>query len=1060
MRLFTIVNKLLLCSLSCCLLLTLNGQAQEKAGKKKITGKITASVDNKPLADASISVPGTSAITISDNNGQFTIEASPGDRLLISMIGYQSKEVKVGKSNTLEIKLEQIAIKLDDVVVIGYGRTKRKDVTGAISSVSGEELRKTPAATFDQALQGKVAGLVVQQVSGQPGGGVSVQIRGVSSISGNNAPLYVIDGVIIPSPSDPGSGSNPLNTINPNEIESIDLLKDASATAIYGSQATNGVIIITTKRGRVGAPTVSYDGYYGHQELPKRLPTVDLQEFATLLNNRAVVWGFDARPEFVNPKYVGKGTDWQSELFRKAPMQSHAITVNGGDARTQYLLSASYFDQEGIALGSGFKRYSVRLNLDNKTTNWLKIGTSLQLSHVDENVNATSSSVISNALILTPDIPVKNLDGTWGGITNTSGWITPVPNPVGLARLNSHTRNRNQVFGNAYAEIQFYKDLSLRNEISGNFDFNTEESFNPTYNFGKMINNTNSSSSSSGQNIYTVVRNFLTYSHSLQKLNVNVLAGHEAQLSTFKNVSASRQNFPSNAITAISSGDANTATNSGGKGSGPALESWFGRVNLGWSDRYLLTGNIRRDGSSNFAAGRQWVNTYSGALAWKINNEEFLKNVRFINELKLRVGYGLTNNQGIPGNTFVTLLSSVNNGLSGSAQFQSNLANALVSWEKTKYSNVGLDGTFLNGRVSFSFDLYDRQTDGLLLKLPLPLFSGTTTSWSPGAMQAPYVNVGAVSNKGFDLKISTTNILTKNISWKTDFTVSHNVNKIVSLGAGGDAANLSQTYRNYVFEKTVVGQPIGVFYGYLFDGVFATPEDFTGHALPVNQSGVPYPISPNGGGIWYGDRKYKDLNGDGVIDTKDQTFLGSPIPKFQFGFNNSFTYKNFDLNVFFSASLGNKVFNQLLITQTTPQNNTSYFRSVMGYAQVAYKDSTESTANLYNTFVKNPNTKIPGLRNDNTNENDRPSNLFIEDGSFIKCKNISLGYRVPEKILAKAHMHALRFYVTVSNAFMITKYSGMDPEIGSWNPLQAGWDNGYYPQPRTFTIGANLNLTR
>lgn len=1059
MRVFTIVQKLLLCSFSCCLLLTLNSQAQE-AGKKKITGKIIASADNKPLPDASISVPGTSAITVSDINGQFTIEAATGDKLVISMIGYQQKEVKIGKGTTLEIKLEQTAIKLDDVVVIGYGRAKRKDVTGAISSVSGEELRKTPAATFDQALQGKVAGLVVQQVSGQPGGGVSIQIRGVSSITGNNAPLYVIDGVIIPSPGDPGSGSNPLNTINPAEIESIDLLKDASATAIYGSQATNGVVIITTKRGRVGAPTISYDGYYGYQELPKRLPTVDLQEFATLLNNRATVWGFDARPEFVNPKYMGKGTDWQSELFRKAPMQNHSVTVNGGDARTQYLLSASYFDQEGIALGSDFKRYSVRLNLDNKTTNWLKIGTSLQLSHVDENVNSTSSSVINNALILTPDIPVKNLDGTWGGITNTSGWITPVPNPVGLALLNSRTKNRNQVFGNAYAEIQFYKDLSLRNEVSGNFDFNTEESFNPTYNFGRVVGNTNSASSSSGQNIYTVVRNFLTYIHSFEKLNVNVLAGHEAQLSTFKNVSASRQNFPSNSVTAVSSGDANTATNTGGKGSGPALESWFGRVNLGWSDRYLLTGNIRRDGSSNFAAGRQWVNTYSGALAWKINNEEFLKHVRYINELKLRLGYGVTNNQGIPGNRFVTLLSSVNNGLSGSAQFQFNLANPLVTWEKTKYSNVGLDASFLNGRISFSFDVYDRQTDGLLLKLPLPLFSGTTTNWSPGAMEAPYVNVGAVSNKGFDLKISTTNIAKKDITWRTDFTVSHNVNKIKSLGAGGDAANLSQTYNGYVFEKTVPGQPIGVFYGYLFDGVYATAEDFTTHALPVNQSGVPYPISPNGGGIWYGDRKYKDLNGDGVIDTKDQTFLGSPIPKFQLGFNNSFSYKNFDLNVFFSSNVGNKVFNQLLISQTNPQNNTNYFRSVLDYAQVAYKDPNESTANIYNAYVTNPNTKIPGLRNDNTNENGRPSDLFIEDGSFIRCKNISLGYRVPETLLKKAHVHALRFYVTVSNAFMITNYSGMDPEIGSWNPLQAGWDNGYYPQSRTFTIGANLNLTR
>lgn len=1044
----------------CFLLLAVISFAQEKTPDKKITGRVYTSLGEQPLSDVTILIKGTGVHTSTDSSGRFVIYARVGDVLVISRVGFLQKEIVVGKANNIELNLDENGQDLKDVVVIGYGKTNRKDVTGAISSITGEELRKTLPSTIDQALQGKVAGVMVQQISGQPGGGVSVQVRGVSSITGNNAPLYVIDGVIIPSPGDPGSGSNPLNAINPSEIETIDVLKDASASAIYGSQATNGVIIITTKRGKAGTPTIVYDGYYGYQEIAKRLPTVNLQEFASLLNDRAVVWKFDARPEFVNPQYLGTGTDWQSELFRKAPMQNHSISVSGGDARTQYLFSASYFDQEGIALGSDFKRYSVRLNLDNKTTNWLKIGTSLQLAHVDENVNSTTSSVISNALSLTPDIPVKNLDGSWGGITNTSGWITAVPNPVGLALLNSHTKRRNQIFGNAYAEIQFYKDLSLRNEFSGNFDFNTEESFNPKYNFGKVTNNTNSSSYAFWQDFYTVFRNYLTYSHLFSKLNVNVLAGHEAQLSTFASVSASRTNFPSDFVQSVSSGDANTATNSGTKGSGPALESYFGRVNIGYNNRYLVTGNVRSDGSSNFAPGRRWVTTYSGAFAWKVNNEEFFKNVKFVNELKLRLGYGVTNNQGIPGNTFSTLLSTVNNGLSGTAQFQYNLANPYVTWEKTKYSNAGIDGSFFKWRISFSFDIYDRQTDGLLLKLPLPLFSGTTTSWSPGAMQAPYVNVGAVSNKGFDFRISSTNVTGKNFTWKTDFTVSHNVNKIISLGNGGDAANLSQTYNGYVFEKTVVGQPIGIFYGYVFDGIFATPEDFKSHALPVNQSGIPYPISPNGGGIWYGDRKYKDLNGDGVIDSKDQTFLGSPLPKFQFGLNNFFSYKNVDLNFFFSSSLGNKVFNQLTISQTNPQNNANYFKSALNYARIEYVDPNGSPTNFYNAFVTNPYTKIVGLRNDNTNENNRPSDLFIEDGSFIKCKNITLGYRVPEKLLSKAHMQSLRLYITVTNAFTITKYSGMDPEIGSWNPLQAGWDGGYYPQPRTFTFGANLNLTK
>ena len=1035
--------------------------ANNVLAQTKVSGTVINERTSVPTPAATITIKNTNHSTVADGSGKFSIDASPGDVLVITMVGYQKKEVAVGKNNMiLQVKLAESNAQLDDVVVIGYGRVKRKDVTGSISSITGEDLRKTIPTTFDQALQGKVAGVMVQQVSGQPGGGVSIQVRGVSSISGNNSPLYVIDGVVIPSPGNPGSGSNPLNTINPSEISSIDVLKDASATAIYGSQATNGVIIITTKRGRAGTPTISYDGYYGFQQLPKKLPTVNLQELATVLNDRAAIWQFDARPEFANPKYLGTGTDWQAELFRTAPMQNHSITINGGDARTQYLLSTTYFDQKGIALGSDFKRYSVRLNLDNKTTDWLKIGTSLQLAHVDENVNSTTSSVISNALSLTPDVPVKNLDGSWGGVTNDAGWVVPIPNPVGLALLNTHTKKRNQVFGNVYAEIQFYNDLALRNEISGNFDFTNEKSFNPTYDFGRAKNTTNSSSSSSGQNIYTVVRNFLTYNHSFGKYNVNALAGHESQLSTFESVSASRRNFPSDQVTAISSGDANTAANGGATGSGPALESYFGRVNLGWNDRYLLTGNIRRDGSSNFPAGNRWVTTSSGAFAWKVNNEAFLRNVQFVNELKLRLGYGVTNNQGIPGNTFVTMLTTVNNGLSGTAQFQSNLANPYVQWEKTKYSNAGIDGALFNWRISFSFDVYDRKTDGLLLKLPLPLFSGTTTSWSPGAMDAPFVNIGAVSNKGYDFRISSTNIRGKNLSWKTDFTVSHNVNKIISLGNGGDAANLSQTYNGYVFAKTVVGQAIGSFYGYQFDGVFATPEDFKSHALPVNQSGVPYPVTPNGGGIWYGDRKYKDLNGDGVIDTRDQTFLGSPLPKFQFGLNNSFTYKDFDLNFFLSASLGNKVFNQLTISQTYSGNNTNYFKSVLDYARVEYVDPDAAHDNIDNAYVLNPGTTIPGLRNDNTNENLRPSDLYIENGSFIRCKNITLGYRLPERLLSRAHVHALRIYATVSNAFIITKYSGMDPEIGSWNPLQAGWDGGYYPQSRTFTFGVNLNLTK
>jgi len=1041
------------------MLLHLRGFAQDRL----ITGKVAANEDSSPLSGATVLLKGRNKSTVTNEQGLFSILAKKGDVLIFRVVGFKPQEITVGDANIINVVLKGERTNLDDVVVIGYAKIARKDATGSIGSISGDELRQTQPTTFDQALQGKVAGVVVQQVSGQPGGGVSIQIRGVSSISGSNSPLFVIDGVIIPPVNDPGNGSNPLNAINPAEIESIDVLKDASATAIYGSQATNGVVVITTKRGKVGAPSISYDVYGGYQEIPGRLPTIDLQQLATFINARAAVWGFDVRPEFANPQYLGKGTDWQKELFRRAPMQNHNITLKGGDTRTQYLLSASYFDQEGIALGSDFQRYSVRLNLDNKTTNWLKIGTSLQLAHIDENVAATGSSVILTALNNTPDIPVTNSDGSWGAVTNNSGWVQPSANPVALATIIKNLRKRNQIFGNVYAEIQIAKGLSLRNELSGNFDFTTEDYFSPSYTFGKGTPSQNSGSTSAGQNFYTVIRNFLNYGHTFGKMRLDALAGHESQESTFHNVSAGRINFPSNNVQAINAGDPTTATNGGDNSlsnpkGGSAQESYFGRINLSWDDKYLLTGNIRRDGSSNFPAYNRWVTTYSGGFAWKIKNEKFLKDVESINDLKLRLGYGLTNNQGIQGNTFITQLTSVPNGLSGTAQFQSNLANPNVTWEKTDYYSAGIDASFFNGRLSFVLDVYNRQTDGLLLKVPLPLYSGTAAGYSPGSMAAPYVNVGKVSNKGFDFQISSTNISTEKFNWKTNFTISRNINKIIYLGSGGDQANLSTSFNNDIIQTTVVGQPIGQFYGYVFDGVFATPYDLQTHARPVNSTGNPYPVSAAGGGIWYGDRMFKDLNGDGVIDSKDKTFLGSPLPKFQFGFNNTFTYKNFDLNVFFSGSYGNKIFNQLKVSQTDPGNNSSYFSSILDYARLGLVDPNGSATDVNNVYVINPNTTIVGLRNDNTNGNNRPNSLFIEDGSFIKCKNITLGYRLSEKLLSKIHIRSVRVYGTVTNAFIITKYSGMDPEIGSWNPLAAGWDNGYYAQPRVFTLGANITL--
>ncbi|WP_429045048.1 SusC/RagA family TonB-linked outer membrane protein [Chitinophaga sp. W3I9] len=1018
----------------------------------KISGRII-SKSNSPIPGATVTLKNTSHFTITDGAGKFTIDASPGSTLVISMIGYQKKEV-VAKTASLEVEMAENISQLEDVVVIGYGKVKRPDVTGAISSVSGDEIRKTQPVTFDQALQGKVPGLVVQQISGQPGGAVSIQIRGLSSFGGGS-PMYVIDGIIIGGTATLGAGVNPLAGINPSEIETIDVLKDASATAIYGSQATNGVIVITTKRGQVAPPSISYEMYTGYQQIPKRLPVMNLREYATFISERntGLGWGFDTRPEFVNPKYLGEGTNWQKELFRNAPMSNHTLSISGGDTRTQYLLSGSYFNQEGIALGSNFRRISLRLNLDNKTTNWLKIGTSLQLVNIKENVNSTSSNVINTALSQTPDIAVKNEDGSWGGAYNPNGWVNSTVNPYAIALINKDEAKRNQLYGNLYAEIAFTKDLTLRNEATGSFSMATEDRFNPTYTFGLVKNNTNSGSYNFSQNLFTTIRNFLTYSHLFKdKYNVNVLLGHEAQLGTNEGSSAARTNFPSNNVQVISSGDPTTATNSGSKGQS-AQESYFGRINFGINDKYLFTANLRADGSSKFAPENRWVNTYSGAFAWKLNKENFLQSVKDINELKLRLGYGLTNNQNIRDYAYTSTLATVATGLTGIAQLTQNVGNPYVQWEKTKYANIGLEGTLFNWRLNFSVDFYNRKTDGLVLQIPLPLYSGTAIGYSPGAMEAPYVNVGTVNNKGFDFRISSTSIKTKNFTWKTDVTVSRNINEVLKLNT--DGASLNRQY-----SKTAVGRSIGEFYGYVIDGgVFATRKDFETHALPT-KNGVPLSVGAAGGSIWYGDLKFKDFNGDGVINESDQTYLGSPIPKYQIGFNNTFSYKNVDLNIFFAANVGNKVFNQLRVNGEFPGTSFGYFKALNDYAKLTLIDPKGSATDINNIQVTNPETRIVGIRNDNTNDNNRNSDKFVEDGSFLRCKNISLGYTFPEKLISKASIKYLRVYFNVSNAFMITNYKGMDPEIGSWDPLSAGVDGGFYPQPRVFTIGANIKLTK
>lgn len=1031
------------------------------AQTNSVAGKVTGTDDGNPIPGVSIKIKDSQTSTVSGIDGNYTIAAKVSDVIIYTYLGYATQQIYVGSSHVVNVTLVPSNSNLNEVVIIGYGKSTRKDLTGSISSVSTKDIMETQPTTIDQALQGKVAGVVVQQVSGQPGGGVSVQIRGLGNFTGTS-PLYVIDGVQIPPNAQspiPGQGTNPLSSINPSDIATIDILKDASATAIYGSQASGGVVIITTKRGSSGKPTISYDGYVGWQKLPKYYDVMDLPQYATFMNAKSTIIGYDFRPQFANPQYLGPGTNWQKELYRTAPEENHNLAISGGDDRTKYYLSGTYFTQTGIALGSDFKRTSIKVNVDNKTTDWLKIGVSLGLAHVGENVTTTNTGVILQALNQTPDVAAVNPDGTYGGNDpNIYGAVGA--NPFAIATIVKDFKSRYQAIGNVYAEIQFTRDLSLRNEASGNFDFANEDYFYPTFVMGAYSNTTNRGTTTSGQNFYQSLTNYLNYSHTFKQIYyVNAVVGHESQVVSNNNVSATRTNFASNNVTTISTGDATTALNTGTKSNG-ALEAYFGRANLTYDDRYLITGTVRRDGSSKFGPSERWNTTYSGALAWKINHEAFFKNIKQVNDLKLRLGYGLVNNQNISEYAYGSTLTTVATGLSGNSQLIATTGNPDVQWEKTKSYNIGVDVSILSSRIQFSVDAYNKQTDGLLIGLTEPYYSGTFASggYSPGAIQSPFVNIGSVSNKGIEFSLNTANIKSKNFTWNTSIVFSQNQNKVLALAPGTVA--LYGYAGSTLITKTVVGGSIGEFYGYQTLGLYKNAADFAKYpALRQNGSGA-IPITNGSGGVWVGDVIFKDNNNDGKITTDDQTDLGSPLPKFQYGITNTFNFKNFDLTVFMAGDYGNKLFNQIKVNGNDPNQNFGYFPAVLNYARIGLINPTPagSASDINNVYITNPSTNITRISQASGNQNTSFSDRYIEDASYLKCKNIALGYNFSQSLLSRIHLRSLRIYGNVTNVFTITKYTGYDPEIGSYNPLQAGVDNGYYAQPRVFTIGANISL--
>ena len=1023
--------------------ITVTGTVQDEAGD--------------PLIGATVQQKGSGNGIATDVDGRFKLNLPKNATLVVSYVGYTTQTVPVNGRTELTVVLKEDSEVLDEVVVVGYGQMKRSDLTGSVTSVGEDAVKKSIATSIDQVLQGRAAGVQIQANSGTPGASTSIRIRGINSLNATNQPIFVIDGVVIDATSDDET-SNPLSSINPSDIVSMDILKDASATAIYGSRASNGVIMITTKRGKAGEATVTYDMYLGWQEMPKKYNLLNLREYAEHHNYRAeYISSVDQSAAFVRPDLLGKGTDWQSGLFRKAFMMNHSISISGGNEKTTYAFSGGYLDQDGIARGSSFKRFSLRSNLDTQIKSWLRGGANFSFTDSKQEVGTDNNTIIS-ALIQQPTVAVTSPDGSFDGPDDV--WMPD--NPVGLATIITNKNKKMNFRFNAYLEATLYKGLTLKTEISGDYNLNKYYYYMPDYTFGIKTQDIRTSRWTKTDTKYWSWRNILNYNNTFAgKHNVNLMVGQEISKSYWENQVGTANGFLNNTTPDLSAGDISTSTTTGTKNTN-SLASFFGRAFYSYDDRYLLTATIRRDGSSKFADGEKWGWFPAVALAWRASQESFLRDVQWLYNAKLRLGWGKTGNQNVTDYAYMALLANKTTPW-GVGVLTGNTANPKLTWESTSSYNLGVDFGVLQNRIELVADLYYKKTDNLLLQLPLPGFLGSA---GQGAASNPWGNVGSIENKGVEITLNTTNITNRDFSWTSNIVFSLNRNKVKSLDTA--SSSIEKTYQpsstNYIVTKTVVGQPIGQFWGYKVIGRFDKPEDFYYHDASGNlqQVAIPEGNTIAQSSTWIGDYIFEDRNKDGKINAEDCTFIGNPEPKFTWGFGNTFNYKGFDLNIMFSGAYGNKALNLTRMRIEDPRQNSNILRSSLNFARVAAIDPSLPETDYRNLHVVNPgSTTLPALQRTDANANfSRVSDLLVEDASYIRLQNISLGYTLPRRIASKLYLDNLRVYFSAQNVYTWSKYKGLDPEVGAMygDALMTGVDYGRYPSPRIYTFGLNVSF--
>jgi TonB-linked SusC/RagA family outer membrane protein len=1025
----------------CVLVLSLFLSISLYAQQAKYKG-VVKDPDGNTIPGVTVYVKNTGTGTATIDDGSFTLSASENDVVMFSFVGFESVEITLGTRTELEITLKPDATTLDETVVIGYGSLKKSSLTAAVTSVKSEDLVKTSITSVDQGLQGRAAGVVVMNTSGQPGAATSIRIRGTSSVMGTNEPLYVVDGVpIVGGGASAGSfnspGLNPMASINPNDVESIEILKDASATAIYGARGANGVILITTKRGSKGKVKTSFDAYFGVQQISKKMDMLNAIQLAELGNEASDNAGVDRNPVFASINNLRKhSTNWQDEIFRIAPIQNYEIGFSGGGEKSTYFLSGGFFSQDGIIIGSDYKKGNIRFNVDQEITSRIKVGTTSNFTYSHSNSVVTNyegafaSSIASWALEMNPGLPVKNADGTYVYENNIAK--PAVGNPVQDAEENEQVTKSARFIGNVYGELKIFDELSFKTSFGIDYYNVKEQGF--IQNYVKRGESNNGFASIGNGNGYTWVwENTLSYNKVFNKKHtVNAVAGITSQKFEGESLVVAVADFEDGRLGfhAIQQGAKKQMTNTAY--SGWQMLSYLARVNYDYNGKYIATVTARVDGSSKFGSKYKYGFFPSASAAWNIAREDFMQSLNNLSNLKLRASYGIVGNEGIAPYSSQGLLQPTEAYIGDTeiikGQGPYTIDNKDLKWETTAQFNLGLDAGIFNNRYSLTFDYYIKKTSDLLLLVVVPAHTG---------YDAAMRNVGSLENKGFEITLNTVPIANNKFVWESNLAFGYNRNKVTDLA--GATESLRGTTIIGVSDWTEVkeGKPIGAFYGYQTNGIVQLGEDL---------SSIPY--FADGVGITYGDRKYVNHDdSDNILDSKDKIELGNANPDFTYGWNNTFSYDfgskggGLSLNIYLQGVYGNEIANFNL------------------FSLESFDGTKNNSTVALNRWTKdNPSNKYPRA-NAKTYPN-RFSSHQVEDGSYLRIKDITLAYDLPSAWLDKVSFSKIQFYISAKNLYTFTDYSGFDPEVSRFgtNNLSMGADYGSYPMPRLFMIGLRANF--